>query len=32
MYEDFVDESEARLLVHKLRKLERLQDGAASAP
>src|SRR5690606_8952007 len=32
MYEDFVDESGARLLVHKLRKLERLQDGAASAP
>ena len=32
MYEDFVDESGARLLVHKLRKLERLQDGATSAP
>ncbi|KUF32819.1 hypothetical protein [Xanthomonas phaseoli] len=32
MYEDFVDESGARLLVHKLRKLERLQNGAASAP
>ncbi len=32
MYEDFVDESGARLLVHKLRKLERLQGAAASAP
>lgn len=32
MYEDFVDESGARLLVHKLRKLERLQDGAARTP
>jgi hypothetical protein len=32
MYEDFVDESGARLLVHKLKKLERLQGAAASAP
>lgn len=32
MYEDFVDESGARLLVHKLKKLERLQGEAASAP
>src|SRR5690606_30228536 len=32
MYEDFVDESGARLLVHKLRKLERLQGATASAP
>lgn len=32
MYEDFVDESGARLLVQKLRKLERLQGAAASAP
>ncbi len=32
MYEEFVDESGARLLVHKLRKLERLQGAAASAP
>lgn len=32
MYEHFVDESGARLLVHKLRKLERLREGAASAP
>jgi hypothetical protein len=32
MYEDFVDESGARLLVHKLRKLERLQAAATSTP
>jgi hypothetical protein len=32
LYEKFVDESGARLLIHKLRKLERIQDGAASAP
>ncbi|HEL5053510.1 TPA: hypothetical protein UOA92_001286 [Stenotrophomonas maltophilia] len=32
IYEDFVDESGARLLVHKLRKMERLQDVASSAP
>lgn len=32
MYEDFVDESGARLLVHKLRKLERLQAAATNAP
>lgn len=32
MYEDFADESGARLLVHKLRKLERLQRAAANAP
>lgn len=32
MYEDFVDESGARLLVHKLKKLERLQGEAASSP
>jgi len=32
MYEEFVDESGARLLVHKLRKLERLQGAAAGAP
>ncbi|MFC5577518.1 hypothetical protein ACFPOA_05735 [Lysobacter niabensis] len=32
MYEDFVDESGARLLVHKLKKLEQLQGAAASAP
>ena len=32
MYEDFVDGSGARLLVHKLKKLERLQDGVAGAP
>ena len=32
MYEDFVDESGARLLVHKLRKFERLQKAATSAP
>jgi hypothetical protein len=31
MYEDFVDESGARLLVHKLKRLERLQGAAASA-
>ncbi|WP_440224828.1 hypothetical protein ACQQ2N_06215 [Dokdonella sp. MW10] len=31
MYEKFVDESGARLLVQKLRKLERLQGAAASA-
>ena len=30
MYEDFVDESGARLLVQKLRKLERLQSGTPS--
>lgn len=32
MYEDFADESGARLLVHRLRKLERLQGVATSAP
>lgn len=32
IYEDFVDESGARLLVHKLRKMERLQGAATSAP
>ena len=32
MYEDFVDESGARLLVHKLKKLERLQGATARAP
>lgn len=32
IYEDFVDESGARLLVHKLRKMERLQCSATSAP
>ena len=32
MYEQFVDESGARLLVHKLKKLERLQGAAISAP
>lgn len=32
MYEDFVDESGARLLVHKLRKMEQLQATAISAP
>ena len=32
MYQDFVDDSGARLLVHKLRKLERLQAESASAP
>jgi hypothetical protein len=32
MYEDFIDESGARLLVHKLKKLERLQAASASAP
>lgn len=31
MYENFVDESGARLLINKLRKLERLQGAAASA-
>jgi HEPN superfamily AbiU2-like protein len=31
IYEDFVDESGARLLVHKLKKLERLQGVAPSA-
>ncbi|WP_343652297.1 hypothetical protein [Stenotrophomonas sp.] len=31
MYEDFVDESGARLLVHKLRQLERLQGTARIA-
>ena len=32
MYQDFVDDSGARLLVHKLKKLERLQAAAANAP
>ena len=32
MYQDFVDDTGARLLVHKLRKLERLQADSASAP
>lgn len=32
MYEDFVDESGARVLVHKLRKLERLHGATTSAP
>lgn len=32
MYEKFVDESGARLLVHKLRKLEQLENAAAGAP
>jgi len=32
MYEGFLDSSGARLLVHKLRKLEQLQAAAASAP
>ncbi|AVQ06838.1 TPA: hypothetical protein HH295_20555 [Xanthomonas vasicola pv. zeae] len=32
MYENFVDKSGARCLVHKLRKLERLQGAAAGAP
>lgn len=31
MYEDFVDESGARVLVHKLRKLERLHGATTSA-
>ncbi|WP_460710567.1 AbiU2 domain-containing protein [Lysobacter terrae] len=32
MYEDFIDTDGARLLVHKLKKLERLQAESASAP
>lgn len=32
LHEEFVDESGARLLIHKLRKLERIQGGEASAP
>lgn len=32
MYENFVDESGARLLIYKLKKLERLQETAGGAP
>jgi hypothetical protein len=32
MYEGFVDDSGARVLIHKLQKLERLQASAARAP
>jgi hypothetical protein len=32
IYEDFVGESGARLLVYKLRKMEQLQGAATSAP